>query len=78
MTQKQVDALVKEKFKIMQEAFNKIEEELVKDESEFNVAVVALHFGRAQEMYTLIAGLLGIFKHDKKTTIETEVDDERK
>lgn len=68
MTQKQTDIFVREKFKIMQEAFNKIEEEFIKDDSEFNRSLASMHFGRAQEMFTLIVELLGIFKANKEQT----------
>jgi len=62
----EVMELIVNKFKNMEAHFNIIEEELAKDDSEFNRGKVAISFGKISKMYEDIAYLMGIFDGNPK------------
>lgn len=60
--------MVVNKFKSMESHFNIIEEELQKEDSEFNKSRVSISFGKISKMYEDIAYLMGIFDGNPKYT----------
>lgn len=60
LNQNQIDEIIKEKFLEMQDALNSMENELLKNDNEFNKSVVSFNCGRMMEHYCSIVKFLKI------------------
>lgn len=68
LTQKQIDGIVKEKFKDMQASINAIESQIIEAGDEMNKQLISFHIGKIFNDYKVITSFLGTFKEelDKK------------
>lgn len=68
ITQKQIDLIIKEKFKDMQASINAIEAQIIEAGDDMNKQAISFHIGKIFNDYKVITSFLKVFEKelDKK------------